>query len=35
MLKKDIPIKIIADDRECKCEVIEALLQIEDVDVTI
>ena len=35
MLKNDIPIYIIADDRECKSEVIQSLLQIEDVDVSI
>ena len=35
MLKNNLPIKIIADDRECKSEVIESLMQIEDVDVSI
>ena len=35
MLKNNLPIHIIADDRECKSEVIESLLQIEDVEVTI
>jgi DNA excision repair protein ERCC-4 len=35
MLKNNLPIHIIADDRECKSEVIESLLQIEDVDVSI
>jgi ERCC4-type nuclease len=35
MLKNNLPIHIIADDRECKSEVIASLLQIEDVDVTI
>jgi ERCC4-type nuclease len=35
MLKNNLPIKIIADDRECKSEVIESLSQIEDVDVSI
>ena len=35
MLKNNLPINIIADDRECKSEVIESLLQIEDVDVSI
>jgi ERCC4-type nuclease len=35
MLKSDIPINIIVDDRECKSEVIASLLQIEDVDVSI
>ncbi len=28
------PINIIADDRECKSEVIESLMQIKDADVT-
>jgi len=31
----DNPIHIIADDRECKSEVIASLLQIEDVDLSI
>ena len=35
MLKNNLPINIIADDRECKSEVIQSLLQIEDIDVTI
>ncbi|MGD8294966.1 MAG: hypothetical protein PVG67_01165 [Desulfobacterales bacterium] len=35
MLKNNLPIHIIADDHECKSEVIESLMQIEDVDVTI
>jgi len=35
MLKNNLPIHIIADDRECKSEVIESLMQIEDVDVSI
>jgi ERCC4-type nuclease len=35
MLKNNLPIHIIADDRECKSEVIQSLLQIEDVDVSI
>jgi len=35
MLKNNLPINIIADDRECKSEVIASLLQIEDVDVSI
>ena len=35
MLKNNLPINIIADDRECKSEVIESLLQIEDVKVCI
>jgi DNA excision repair protein ERCC-4 len=35
MLKNNPPIHIIADDRECKSEVIQSLLQIEDVDVSI
>ena len=35
MLKNNLPIHIIADDRECKSEVIGSLLQIEDVDVSI
>lgn len=35
MLKNNLPIHIIADDRECKSEVIQGLLQIEDVDVSI
>jgi len=35
MLKNNLPIHIIADDRECKSEVIASLLQIEDVDVSI
>ena len=33
MLKNNLPINIIADDRECKSEVIKSLLQIEDVKV--
>ena len=33
MLKNNLPIHIIADDRECKSEVIKSLLQIEDVKV--
>ena len=35
MLKNNLPIHIIADDRECKSEVINSLLQIEDVEVSI
>ena len=35
MLNNDLPIQIIADDRECKSEVISSLLQIDNVDVTI
>ena len=35
MLKNNLPIHIIADDRECKSEVIASLLQIEEVDVSI
>jgi DNA excision repair protein ERCC-4 len=35
MLKNNLPINIIADDRECKSEVIEFLMQIEDVDINI
>ena len=35
MLKNNAPIHIIADDRECKSEVIQSLLQIEDADVSI
>jgi ERCC4-type nuclease len=35
MLKNNLPIHIIADDRECKSEVIASLLQIEGVDVSI
>ncbi|MGD8294968.1 MAG: ERCC4 domain-containing protein, partial [Desulfobacterales bacterium] len=35
MLNNNLPIHIIADDRECKSEVIQSLLQIEDVDVSI
>ena len=35
MLKNNLPIHIIADDRECKSEVIESLLQIENVEVSI
>jgi len=35
MLKNILPIHIVADDRECKSEVIASLLQIEDVDVNI
>ena len=35
MLKNNLPINIIADDRECKSEVIESLSQIEDVEVNI
>ena len=35
MPKNNLPIHIIADDRECKSEVIASLLQIEDVDVSI
>jgi len=35
MLKNNLPIHIIADDRECKSEVIQSLLQIENVDITI
>ena len=35
MLKNNLPINVIADDRECKSEVIASLLQIEDVDVSI
>jgi ERCC4-type nuclease len=35
MQNNDLPIHIIADDREHKSEVIQSLLQIEDVDVSI
>jgi len=35
MLKNDATINITADDRECKSEVIDSLLQIENVDVNI
>jgi ERCC4-type nuclease len=35
MLKNNLPIHIIADDRECKSEVVQSLLQIEDADVSI
>jgi DNA excision repair protein ERCC-4 len=35
MLKNNLPINIIADDRECKSEVIESLMGIENVDVSI
>jgi len=35
MLKNNLPIHIIADDRECKSEVIDSLSQIEDVKVII
>ena len=35
MLKNNLPIHIIADDRECKSEVIASLLQIENVEVHI
>ena len=35
MLKNNLPIQIIADDRECKSEVIEFLMQIEEVEVSI
>ena len=35
MLKNDLLIHIIADDRECKSEVIASLMQIENVDLTI
>jgi ERCC4-type nuclease len=35
MPKNNLPIHIIADDRERKSEVIESLLQIEDADVSI
>ncbi len=35
MLKNNLPIHIIADDRECKSEVIASLLQTEDVNVSI
>ncbi len=35
MLKNHLPIHIIADDRECRSEVIKSLLQIEDVKVKI
>jgi ERCC4-type nuclease len=35
MSNTNVSIHIIADDRECKSEVIESLLQIEDVDVSI
>ena len=34
MLKNNLPIHIIADDRECKSEVIESLSQIEEVEVS-
>ena len=34
-MKNDIPLSIIADDREHKSEVIQSLLQIDNVDVTI
>ena len=35
MLKNNLPIHIIADDRECKSEVIKSLSEIEAVDITI
>ncbi|MBW2428173.1 MAG: nuclease [Deltaproteobacteria bacterium] len=35
MLKNNSPINIIADDRECKSDVIESLLEIENVEVDI
>ena len=35
MLKNNLPINIIADDREHKSEVIESLMQIENVVVSI
>jgi ERCC4-type nuclease len=35
MLNNDLPIQILADDRECKSEVISSLLQIDNVDITI
>jgi ERCC4-type nuclease len=35
MLNNNLPIQIIADDREHKSEVIQSLLQFEDVDVSI
>ena len=35
MLKNNLPINIIADDRECKSDVIESLDQIEDVNISI
>jgi len=35
MLKNNLPIHIIADDRECKSEVIESLMKIEGVEVSI
>ena len=35
MLKNNLPIQIIADDRECQGEVIASLMQIEDVNLTI
>ena len=35
MLKNNLPINIIADDREYKSEVIESLMDIENVDVNI
>ena len=35
MVKNNFPIQIIADDRECKSEVIAKLSQIEDVDLRI
>ncbi len=35
MLKNSLPIHIIADDRECKSEVIKSLSGIENVDVSI
>jgi len=34
VLKDNLPINIIADDREHKSEVIQSLLQIESVDVS-
>ena len=35
MLKNNVTIKIIADDRECKSDVIRALSEIENVEVDI
>ena len=35
MLNKNLPIHIIADDRECKSDVIASLLQIDNFDITI
>ena len=32
MLKTNLPINIVVDDRECKSAVIKSLLEIENVD---